>query len=420
MYSSTCFIAPSGTNLFPLRYVLSPTHLHEFKTADKSQAPIMSLYLPEQKLGSHSEPGSTSNKFMLKGRQTGSMHRGHSWVFRAESYDTMMAWYEDIKSLTEAAPQERNAFVRSHARSFSGASQRASSISSDGVMDEEDEEPFSTEASAVMQGSSKQESARRPEPGGRFPSDIKVDPARGLQVPLSPSSASSSIGNHSDRDAVAAAAALSGSGIGSHYSEPYDKPRRSTDYARPKEIEQQPSHADQLQQDAQKDGLNPYTYEPIDSQHCDQPANQHQSMVNLTDATDGDVQQHDRQYVAPPIIMGALQEEQQQDYSMLQKNEDLAEPAPLTTSPISHEQLAMQEAATIAVDDAALLQQQQLATGSVQQLAVQIEATTFDEDVDDTCHRYHDDLSMRNSEMHVPGEYPAPTPVAEESLLFSK
>jgi hypothetical protein len=49
----------------------------------------MSLYLPEQKLGSHSSEGSSSNKFMLKGRQTGSMHRGHSWVFRAESYDTM-------------------------------------------------------------------------------------------------------------------------------------------------------------------------------------------------------------------------------------------------------------------------------------------------------------------------------------------
>jgi hypothetical protein len=60
------------------RYVLSPTHLHEFKSADKNGAPIMSLYLPEQKLGSHSSEGSSSNKFMLKGRQTGSMHRGHS------------------------------------------------------------------------------------------------------------------------------------------------------------------------------------------------------------------------------------------------------------------------------------------------------------------------------------------------------
>jgi hypothetical protein len=74
------------------RYVLSPTHLHEFKSADKNQAPIMSLYLPEQKLGSHSTFGASSNKFMLKGRQTGAMHRGHSWVFRAESYETMLAW----------------------------------------------------------------------------------------------------------------------------------------------------------------------------------------------------------------------------------------------------------------------------------------------------------------------------------------
>src|SRR5256885_17077519 len=102
----------------------------------------MSLHLPEQKLGSHSQLGSTSNKFMLKGRQTGSMHRGHSWVFRAESYDTMQAWYEDIKTLTEKSPQERNAFVRQHVRSISGTSQRsnsrAGSVSSDGIVDEED------------------------------------------------------------------------------------------------------------------------------------------------------------------------------------------------------------------------------------------------------------------------------------------
>lgn len=73
-------------------YVLSPTHLHEFKSADKSGAPIMSLYLPEQKLGSHSNEGASSNKFMLKGRQTGTLHRGHSWVFRCESLETMLAW----------------------------------------------------------------------------------------------------------------------------------------------------------------------------------------------------------------------------------------------------------------------------------------------------------------------------------------
>jgi len=41
-------------------YVLSPTHLHEFKSADRiyTQPPVMSLYLPDQKLGSRSQPGS--------------------------------------------------------------------------------------------------------------------------------------------------------------------------------------------------------------------------------------------------------------------------------------------------------------------------------------------------------------------------
>jgi hypothetical protein len=70
----------------------------------------MSLNLPEQKLGSHSQPDSTSHKFMLKGRQTGTMHRGHSWVFRAESHDTMMAWYEDIESLISKTGEARNAY----------------------------------------------------------------------------------------------------------------------------------------------------------------------------------------------------------------------------------------------------------------------------------------------------------------------
>ncbi|KMU76233.1 PH domain containing protein [Coccidioides immitis RMSCC 3703] len=122
-------------------YVLSPTHLHEFKSADRirSQSPVMSLYLPEQKLGSHSQPDSSSHKFMLKGRQTGSMHRGHAWVFRAESHDTMLAWYEDIKNLTEKPARHGNAFVRKHVRTLSGASYRAASISSDGVLDEDEQ-----------------------------------------------------------------------------------------------------------------------------------------------------------------------------------------------------------------------------------------------------------------------------------------
>lgn len=189
---------------------MSPTHLHEFKSADRlsTQTPIMSLYLPEQKLGSRSGAESSSHKFMLKGRQTGSMHRGHAWVFRAESRDTMLAWYDDIKNLTEKTGEERNAFVRQHARSVSGGSQKPASVSSDGAMDEDeaDQVPYSATASQISQPLPQQDHLlKRPQPGGRFPSDLNV--GRNLLVPLSPSSGASS----EDSDIVATAGALSGS-----------------------------------------------------------------------------------------------------------------------------------------------------------------------------------------------------------------
>ena len=168
----------------------------------------MSLFLPDQKLGSHSGAESSSHKFMLKGRQTGGMHRGHSWVFRAESYDTMMAWYEDIKNLTEKTDAERNAFIRQHARSVSAGSQKPGSVSSEGMdEDEADAVPYSASASQVRPETLPQEKrAERPNPGGRFPSAININ--RDSQVPLSPSSPSSS----GDRDVVAAAG-LPGSGV---------------------------------------------------------------------------------------------------------------------------------------------------------------------------------------------------------------
>lgn len=175
-------------------YILSPTHLHEFKSADRiyTQPPVMSLYLPDQKLGSHSQPGSSSHKFVLKGRQTGSMHRGHTWVFRAESYDTMMAWYEDVKVLTEKSGEERNAFVRRHARSASQSSAR--SVSSDGGLeeDEADQVPYSANQSKVNAPVG-DDPPKRPSPGGRFPSDIQSE--RNLQAPLSLSSGSSEVGH---------------------------------------------------------------------------------------------------------------------------------------------------------------------------------------------------------------------------------
>lgn len=157
---------------------------------------MMSLYLPEQKLGQHSEPGSSSYKFMLKGRQTGTMHRGHSWVFRAETHETMMSWFEDIGSLISKTGEARNAFVRRHIRSVSGNSITISG-SSDVMEDEEDEAdrtPYSSEA-ALM--NVERPTSQPRQPGGRFPSDVHID--RHLQVPLSPSSGESS----GDRDLLA-------------------------------------------------------------------------------------------------------------------------------------------------------------------------------------------------------------------------
>jgi len=213
----------------------------------------MSLYLPEQKLGSRSTEGATSNKFMLKGRQTGAMHRGHSWVFRAESFETMAAWYEDIKMLTEKSPQERNAFVRQHARSVSGSSQKASSVSSDGAMDEEDEEPFSSTTSAIVGGPKQDVLPRRPQ-GGRFPSkDLIVSAQRGLQAPLSPSSGSSGFADVQDRDVIAAAGALPGSGVGRQYGE---------------DDLSSPTHAERINQFAKEDKVNPYTYETLPDHHA--------------------------------------------------------------------------------------------------------------------------------------------------------
>lgn len=233
MVSPLSFTKSRTTNLLinTTRYVLSPTHLHEFKSADKTQSPVMSLYLPEQRLGSHSQESGSSPKFILKGRQTSGVHRSHSWVFRAESFDTMMAWYEDIKALTEKTPQERSEFVRGHSRSFSRTSSRVS-ISSDGVVDEDDEEPYSAHnsAAALTKGSDYQQAGpRRPSPGGRFPSDIEVNAQRGLQAPLSPSSSISgripSPGpneNHHDNEVIAAAGVLPGSSFEQHYPQATD------------------------------------------------------------------------------------------------------------------------------------------------------------------------------------------------------
>ncbi|KAL6870255.1 hypothetical protein J3F83DRAFT_735648 [Trichoderma novae-zelandiae] len=253
-------------------YVLSTTHLHEFKSADKAQAPIMSLYLPEQKLGSRSSEGGPSNKFILKGRQTGAMHRGHTWVFRAESHDTMMAWYEDIKALTETSPEQLTAFVRSHSRrSTSRSSHR--SASSDGLDEEEDEEPFTATEQDVIPGPRSDLASRRPQPGGRFPSDIQVNAQRGLQVPRSPSSVASSQEPSPGVQVIAAATAIPGTATAAYSPERYNRNDEGhLEYGQRGETAITDVHAQAVmaEHEAQVDGVNPYTSEPLDQAHGDQ------------------------------------------------------------------------------------------------------------------------------------------------------
>lgn len=236
----------------------------------------MSLYLPEQKLGSHSSEGGSSNKFILKGRQTGSMHRGHTWVFRAESHDTMMAWYDDIKALTENTPEERSQFVRSHSRSLSRSSRR--SVSSDGIMDEDDDdEPFSAnEQIDVNPGPKQDANPRRSQPGGRFPSDIQVNAQRGLQAPHSPSSLSSNPQDQpTDPQVIAAAGALPASDLPPEHYDPRQDQNQGVaqeshmGYGGSGEmpIDNIPSSAVIANQQAQYDGVNPYTSEPAQQQN---------------------------------------------------------------------------------------------------------------------------------------------------------
>ncbi|KAI0467285.1 hypothetical protein F4859DRAFT_518236 [Xylaria cf. heliscus] len=257
-------------------YVLSPTHLHEFKSADKTGAPVMSLYLPEQKLGSHSTEGGSSNKFILKGRQTGTMHRGHTWVFRAESHDTMMAWYEDIKALTEKSPEELSNFVRGHARTYSRSSQR--SISSDGMVDEEDEVPFTADPAVSIPSSRQDSFQNKSHAGGRFPSDIQVNAQRGLLVLQSPTSSAIEFveheanvgealmnGTNPDHEIIAAAGALPGSGIGDNYPNNHHSQQVGQSYGNTSsiKIDQAPSHAVMIDHAAREDGVNPYSGEPL-------------------------------------------------------------------------------------------------------------------------------------------------------------
>ena len=246
----------------------------------------MSLYLPEQKVGSHSNEGGSSNKFILKGRQTGGMHRGHTWVFRAESHDTMMAWYEDIKALTEKTAEERSQFVRSHSRSLSRSSRR--SVSSDGLVDDEDEEPFTADTESFINPGPRQHDVtpRRSQAGGRFPSDLQVNAQRGLQAPHSPSSVSSGFQDNKDPAVPQiVTGGLSGPAAGESEQTRDDHQGYGTVHQTP--MDEMPSHAAIASQKAHYDGVNPYTSEPVN-----------QSPVGPTSFNQQQQQQYQSQYEA--------------------------------------------------------------------------------------------------------------------------
>lgn len=95
-------------------YVLTANFLHEFKSADrkKDSIPVMSLSLNECSVSEHSKKGSSENKLVLHAKQNGIIHRGHNWVFKAESYEMMMLWFDNLKRFTNfTSSQEKSKYI---------------------------------------------------------------------------------------------------------------------------------------------------------------------------------------------------------------------------------------------------------------------------------------------------------------------
>lgn len=98
-------------------YVLTCNYIHEFKTSDrkKDMQPVMSLLLDACQVSEHSKndgkPGGVY-KFVLHSKLlNGIIHRGHNWVFRTDTYQKMIDWYSDIKSLTSVSSPSARARI---------------------------------------------------------------------------------------------------------------------------------------------------------------------------------------------------------------------------------------------------------------------------------------------------------------------
>ncbi|BFZ59157.1 phosphatidylinositol 4,5-bisphosphate-binding protein [Saitoella coloradoensis] len=69
--------------------------------------PVMSLFIPDCTLGEKSAPNSGKFTFVLRGRESKGLHRGHSWVFKAGTWEGMMQWYGAILSLTQVEDERK-------------------------------------------------------------------------------------------------------------------------------------------------------------------------------------------------------------------------------------------------------------------------------------------------------------------------
>ena len=101
---------------------------------------------------------------------------GHSWVFRAETHEEMLAWYRDIEQLVQLphmSSSQRQTFIASRAPENVQDRQRYSGSSSPGLdEDEADDVPYS-QINSIEETTP--QSPLRPTPGGSFPSMTKLD-----------------------------------------------------------------------------------------------------------------------------------------------------------------------------------------------------------------------------------------------------
>lgn len=266
-------------------------------------------------------------------------------------------------------------------------------------MDEEDEEPFSaSNADVVSTGPKQDELPKRPQPGGRFPSEVNL--SRGLQAPLSPSSGSSGF---EDRDVVAAAGTLPGSSMHQYG-----------------DTASSPTHAAYVDQSAREDGVNPYT-----SQRMSQDLGRGRSESQFPGGSAGGVAAAGLGGAAIGAIGSEAfhrHEDEKADEYRKQQEEQAAREAAVIAAPDTNEHQAAQEAAIYAVPDTDLAKaapESSFMSGARSQGDVTTNGTASSDNPIQTALRpltqvERPSLAAGNnhqsvqsvSQLHVPGEFP--------------